>query len=584
MDSYLIDFQVNSILLHLALEARKPQPKYPAGTIIDGINVGGKWMSLDDKGTQNKDDKLIKNIDTLLSTSQKNIVSATKDLTPDQQKDVLVQASILVVAPETKGEINRIGKIFKDIHPSLADGWNQTVKVIQEEFAIASSSIKENFKRIGERVSLLVKAAKARPDLVSLSILGALELIAVSAIVLAIDFTLQRVLFPKKVLLRTLSALGTIAPKIMILREGLLNLSSAFERLDMEADQQEKAELLRTKLFGDDPKSSTLSARAVRVLADNDIDVEEIDSALKREKARGHQNRSHSFANRIEEYVELVSIRNVWDYNHADSIEWHKGIIDAEIKYGEQIDAMSRIPLVNVFSSKTSVVYKDFISTMKKGKTGKVQIRTVDDKFIKDNFYPNAKFYKEGFEADFTEQKLVNIKERIKEVSDASTALASLSNIDLETIVIGHGKGLTPNSKASGTNDGSRGFAWQIKKDLTYIEVGLIHDNVFLGFHETGHVLEHHSPHLSRISGDYAKNGRYIDGKSKNIDSIVTTKTDFANQYVGKLYPNSDGTISGTEVISSGCQELSTPERLHRIAITDPDYLRFTLYALDRKP
>lgn len=511
----------------------------------------------------------------------------TKDLTPDQQKDVLVQASILVVAPEIKGEINRIGKIFKDIHPSLADGWNQTVKVIQEEFAIASSSIKENFKRIGERVSLLVKAAKARPDLVSLSILGALELIALAAINLAIDFALKRILFPKKVLLRKLTVPGTLIPQIAILTDGLLNLTSAFERLDMEADQQEKAELLRTKLFGDDPKSSTLSARAVRVLVDNDIDVEEIDSALKREKARGHQNRSHSFANRIEEYVELVSTRNVWDYNRADSIEWHKGIIDAEIKYGEQIDAMSRIPLVNVFSSKTSVVYKDFISTIKKGKTGKVQIRTVDDKFIKDNssrISPNAKFYKEGFEADFAGQRLVNIKERIKEVSDASTTLAGLSNIDFETIVIGHGKGLTPNSKASGTNNGSRGFTREIKKDLAYIEVGLMHDNVFLGFHETGHVLEHHSLHLSRISGDYAKSGRYIDGGSKNIDSIVTTRTDFADQYVGKLYVNSDGTIRSTEVVSSGCQELSTPERLHRIAITDPDYLRFTLYALDRKP
>lgn len=649
MDAHFVDFQLNSLLLHIALEARKPQPKYPAGTIVDGVNVGGKWMPLDDKGVQVKNDEVIKTTEKLLVSFRRNVVAVVDNLIPEQVREVLEQVRSLIATPEIEKEIDRVGEIFKDVHRSLFVGFNQTIKAIGVEFGSGKDKLKElatlspavveeKLKRIGERVSLLIKATKARPDLVSLAALGALEVVAASAINSAIDFVLKRVLFPKNVLLRMLGSLGMVAPQIAILKDGLSNITSAIERLDMEVDLQAEARLLRIKLFGDNPEDISLSARAVRILIDNDIDIEQVNLALKREKLRGHLDRSHSFANRIEEYVELASARNVWNYSIGskltsvspipleakkrlvgeilsndkesrdlildrltksegsrievgdsltNSIEWHKGIIEAEIKYGEQIDAISKIPLVDVFSGKIDTVHKDFISTVREGKTGKVQIKTVDDEFIKknaSNFGTNTKFYKEGIEINPLEPKLVDVKKRIKKASEAAQVLVELSNIDFKTIVVGHGKELAPGSKDSGVNNGSRGFTRRLNKDLAYIEVGLVHDDVFLGFHETGHVLEHHSNNLSQISEDYVENGRSIVGRSRNIDGIATVRTDFSDQYVGKIYRRSDGSVHSTEVISSGCQELSTPIRLHRMAITDPDYLRFTLYALDRKP
>jgi len=105
-----------------------------------------------------------------------------------------------------------------------------------------------------------------------------------------------------------------------------------------------------------------------------------------------------------------------------------------------------------------------------------------------------------------------------------------------------------------------------------------MHDSRYLAFHETGHFIED-AKKLVDTSVDYINN-RSDSAYTAIIDGQKQKFTDFLNLYTGKTY-GEIGAERATEVVSTGLENLSSFQRVHRIAREDPDHLRYTLFALD---
>lgn len=306
--------------------------------------------------------------------------------------------------------------------------------------------------------------------------------------------------------------------------------------------------------------------RTAAVLDKEGIDSQKVLDALRREVEQEKRldpgmRSPHSFSKRLNEYVELSLTKKT-----GVGVDWRRGIVEAELKYGEAIDKIHSVEIKDVFAPSTEGIYQDFLSAVKASKKGSANIIESTSDMIGAlngaSLITKGKRKYKGYSFE--------IEERLKDVRKASGEAARMSNVDLGNIYIGHieGKGYDP----------IRGFTTTAGEDK-YIGVGLLHDPRYLAFHETGHIIEDITK-LVDTSVDYIK-ARSNNAFSVIIDNERHNFTDFLDLYTGKTYKFGGSKEVATEVVSTGLENLSSFQRAHRIARQDLDHLRYTLFALD---
>ncbi len=251
----------------------------------------------------------------------------------------------------------------------------------------------------------------------------------------------------------------------------------------------------------------------------------------------------------------------------ATSIDWHKGIINAELKYGDLMDEYRELPKSKLFGLEIVAIHDKFLKAIRGNRVGTAKIEIADAGFFKDKKRFTSRVIRtEG--SVKVQGRSLGVKERIAEVAEASKEAAKLSSTNLGTIVVGY---------AGSMGDEMRGF---VDHNFRFIHAGFVNDSKDVAFHEVGHIIER-SKELAQASSDYILSRGKVGHVPTLIDGHTVTVTDFGNQYTGKIYKNID-TPTATEVLSMGAGMLSSPLKLFRMIQEDADHLRYTLYALDK--
>lgn len=106
--------------------------------------------------------------------------------------------------------------------------------------------------------------------------------------------------------------------------------------------------------------------------------------------------------------------------------------------------------------------------------------------------------------------------------------------------------------------------------------------------HEVGHRIEYSFPELSQSSRDWVAARARADGEHspRKLQDLVAgssygkdevaLKDSFYDPYVGRVYEH-----AATEVLTTGLEHFSSPERLARLYQRDPEHVLMTLGALD---
>lgn len=307
------------------------------------------------------------------------------------------------------------------------------------------------------------------------------------------------------------------------------------------------------------------------------IDPDKLTEALERLKTnKSARNQRNNVFIRVEELPKLIADRAKTEENSAEAKElensliWHKGIIEAEIKYGSTIDK-----LTNVSYSNTDLLIEAYqellkIAKKKEGQHYKRATQEQIDALIK--LENPARIDKEPLTKE-------QVKRRVDTVVEISKTFDSLiyPTLDVSIGSVGNvpGSGGFIVFEATYKYDEPKKFEFQKimnGKDKMFLSVGSGLDPAVAGYHELGHALELTNS-LVDISANYSKSR-----------TLSNNENDFMWNYSGKLYKYPNNEPYATEVLSTGTQKLASPYHLHDFANKDRDHLLYTLYALDTKP
>lgn len=567
MSYTLFQVQCRAIELTLAL-AEREYLRYPPGTIIDGVNVGGQF-----------------------ATGKKSSSTSAPKEKPVSESKPLPWAKTLEKAFARGKDLEaKVGRVVNNISKEIIYKYGIAPEPLTKPEKTFTEKLKEAAAKYGlieaqiskappdkqkELLENLIKAAIPLAIAISLTVgaeaaiglfLGQTvgELLIGSAIGLGVSVGVDKSLDLARIenpivraglQLAAGVATGGIVSKVA--RASALKFGRFSETAKEFIEQATAVPGIRSKIKN--------PYRTAAVLDKDGINSQNVLDALRREVEQEKRidlglRTPHTFSKRLDEYVELSLNKKT-----GIGTDWRRGIVDAELKYGEAIEKIHSIAIKDAFAPGTETVYSNFISTVKAGKNGSVNAIPVTPENVLESqtikIITKGKRKYKGYAFD--------IEDRLREVRNATTEASQMSNTDLGDIYVGHieGKGAQP----------VRGYALQIG-EVKYMGIGFVGDPRNLAFHETGHFIED-AKELAITSVDYIKS-RSNKNYSAVIDGAKHRFTDFIDLYTGKTY-SKDGAEVATEVVSTGLENLSSFQRLHRIAREDPDHLRYTLFALD---
>lgn len=566
-------FQVQCRAIELTLSlAEREYFRYPPGTIIDGVNVGGQFAIGKKSGgaTSPPKEKPVTESKSLSQPWAKTLEKAFA-----QGKDL--EAKVARVVTQISNEITAQYGIKPEPIASPEKTFTEKLKEAAAQYGLIEAQIpKATPAEQKALIEDLIKAAIPLALAISLTVgaevaiglfLGQTisELLIGSVIGLGVSIGVDKSLDLAKIEnpivragLKIAAGVATGTAVSKIARASALKLGKFSETAKDFIEQATVVPGIRSKIKN--------PYRMAAVLDKDGIDSQKVLDALRREVEQEKRidlglRTPHTFSKRLNEYVEL-SLAN----KQGVGVDWRRGIVDAELKYGAAIEKIHAVAIKKVFATGTENLYQDFLAIVKAGKNGAANVIEANPNDVEAGIgaklITKGKRKFKGYEFD--------IEDRLREVRQATTEATELSNVDLGDIRVGHieGKGY----------DATRGFAVLEYNLAKYIGVGFMHDSRYLAFHETGHLIED-TKKLVKTSVDYIES-RSDKNFAVIIDGAEHKHTDFLNWYTGKTY-GAPSRETATEVVSTGLENLSSFQRVHRIAREDPDHLRYTLFALD---
>jgi hypothetical protein len=275
------------------------------------------------------------------------------------------------------------------------------------------------------------------------------------------------------------------------------------------------------------------------------IELNDIITEIENEEKLIESIQGENILHRSQDYISHKEILQ----NLEKSYAWHKGIIEAELKYGSILDKLADVE----DPEEKARIMEELVSKLKSGKdTGSNSITKPDD--LDDLF-----LYKKRINA---------VADSLEEVSQMS---AVKPDIKLDYI-------------------GPRGYNRRLRDGSNFINVGDMQEPDFLAYHEFGHALE------DKI-GISSATENYVDSRSYSQNTVemktilptnygygeVTKVSDFAEPYTSKQY-KFGSMVLGSEVVSMALQNLINPDALTTKIKQDRDHLLYGLWALDYKP
>lgn len=567
MSYEIFQIQCQALAITLAL-AEREYLRYSPGTIIDGVNVGGQFATGKKSGSTSQSKEKItpepkflpwaKTLEKAI-TQGKDLEAKVRRVVNQISNDITTQYGIKpepIARPEKpfteklKEAAAKYGLIEAQIPKASPD----KQKALLEDLIKTAIPLAVGLSlTVGAEVAIGLFLGQTVGELLIGSVIG----LGVSV---GVDKSLDLAKIENPIVRAGLHlaagvATGDIVSKVA--RASALKFGKFSETAKDFIEQATAVPGIRSKVKN--------PYRTATVLDKDGIDSQKVLDALRREveqekRIASEMRTPHTFSKRLAEYVELSSTKKT-----GIGTDWRRGIVDAELKYGEAIEKIHSVEIKDVFGSGTEKVYQEFLSKVKAGKKGGANVIEAHPNEIGTDIgaklITKGKRKYKGYEFDVTD--------RLREVRQATNEAAKLSDARLGDIYVGHIEGKGYNA--------TRGFAFEVNR-TKYMGIGFIGDSRYLAFHETGHFIED-AKKLAKTSVDYIKS-RSDNAYAVIIDDKQHRFTDFLDLYTGKTYGES-GAERATEVVSTGLENLSSFQRIHRIAREDPDHLRYTLFALD---
>jgi hypothetical protein len=606
---------------------QKRHPRYPAGTIVNGVNVGGQFMPKDGgegsaakKTLSEMPAKLIDKLTNLPPTgfidiegigpafkeqlkSAHQIVKASSS--PFTPSTVEATESILASAIVKEHEID-YGNSF---HNFFTKGLPKFLKSVVDESALDP---------VGTLLGIGAIVASA---LIASSVISSVStVVAASGVPLLLALPIMGLTRGSSFILFARTVMGVInGPLIDLANEFVANRS--YKRI---ADREESESVLFKIQTTIEKDAARLAKEEVKNLSPNfkgvtSISPDDVRSTLERLYQNGYDRSDDLFAQRIRELNDFaqdgsLALGERWG---QAKFKWLKGLINAEIQHGAAIDSLIAAPTTGV-EKIDKVTYQKFINSIKKPKTTPV---------IKGNFLQEdlAKVFEEDLGGlKFWDEKSLKEESRngnrlakknmalIKESLDISKEIDEIcapgqewrvayttSNIEEKTLgVLG----------SWDVTEGYRAFQSKIQDELrdlyevdSFITLGhstaitefLVRttgmgqrysDRRSTAFHETGHAIEikeNLGPQSAsyiwdRMSGD---NHQGEDTESLSVQSV--SPGFFVGEYTGTVIPSPKNNSYVTELVSMGLEQLAHPITAKALAMHDREHLLYTLYALE---
>jgi hypothetical protein len=354
---------------------------------------------------------------------------------------------------------------------------------------------------------------------------------------------------------------------------------------------------------------------------------------LKREKDPALPKQKHTVAQRVKELPNLIES----DTESAKlGIEWRKGIINAEIKYGETISDIAKAEKKDVLprgwhsgiglsyhpgrtkfaheepkDSGTQVAYQKFMKLLDKGVSNTKVERLSQEEIDKDNLdtIKKAKEYTPTAGIVHLPQLAENqekIEQRIKDCTEYASEFGrhingSLGTVKVDSFAVADTWGGIKKDKVyikKIENNGAIPFAMSgaMNNGDNLYNVGTDPAATFdarsTAWHELSHVMEYEKK-LSPLTWNYIDSRYNPVAKAvlKAIPEEIAVSQqiqeqgghDFPYRYTAKEYLSpGDPTHRNSELVSTAVQMMTNPVNLHRAATIDREHLMFGLFAMDK--
>jgi hypothetical protein len=281
------------------------------------------------------------------------------------------------------------------------------------------------------------------------------------------------------------------------------------------------------------------------------IELDDIITEIENEERFIESIQGENILYRTQDYISHEKILK----NLEKSYAWHKGIIEAELKYGSILDKLADIQ----DPKEKSRIMEELVSKLKSGKNA-----------------DNTENIKKKQNSSKTE-RINAVAGSLKEISQMSAMKPQITAVYTQP----------------------RGYNQILPDGSNLINVGDIQEPDFLAYHEFGHALEGLIG-ISPITRNYIESRSYSQN-TVEMDSIfptlyqrgeVTKVSDFADPYTSKIYDfdklglesDDSETRIATEVVSMAVQNLINPDALTTKIKQDRDHLLYGLWALDYNP
>ena len=412
------------------------------------------------------------------------------------------------------------------------------------------------------------------------------------------------------------------------------NLSKFLRKKDIDEVGSNLQEFNKIRKFATYTKSRFDEAKSqVEILNELGLPRDSVLAILKRERDPALPNQKHTVAQRVKELPKLIKS----DEESAKlGLEWRKGIINAEIKYGKTINNIAKAepkdvlptgwrsglglaynPGRNVFITENpqdpevQASYQEFMKLLDKG----VSSTTVKELTKEELDNSNAEILERANsgerlsliasypQPDAEGQEKMN--ERIKECIKYADEYTRYINGSLGTVHVGS-VGVAIAEKDKNTED----FAFKeavSNRNSPFARSGGMSDksNIYsvgtnpsatfesraAAWHELSHVMEYEKK-LSPLTWNYIES-RYNPVARTAIkslpESVRSTQQiqekgghDFPYSYTAKEYRSPKPEDRNSELISTAVQMMTNPVNLHRAATIDREHLMFGLFAMDK--
>jgi hypothetical protein len=582
---------------------QKRHPRYPAGTIVNGVNVGGQFMPKDGGGGSASQNPL--------SEMPAKLIDKLKNLPPTGFID------IEGVKPSLKGrlELVRQGISENVSNTSITDSARSTIAaVINKENLINWGKGFGNF--IKEDIPGILKSISAEmqtkdPAGVMLG-MGAVVACAFSlggaigaAAAASAGFGIPAILF------NALLAGGRFATpalfSVAAIHAGVKiaqGTGKYFQDKKTKAQLKEIEDLLNK--WAIEKTEEVAGGLDDSFEKESSIPIADVHKTLERLYLKKDSTFSDPFTKRLKELNSLVGKQRTKEEDVK--FKWLRGIVESEVKYGESIDSFL---VANEFGKDDSIDdknYGKFIDSISK-ETQNLSASILPKKALLDRAFAKIAFggslyliedlkkMAQKGDPEATKQLhriegAIEIIKDIDKITDGPPTRISLTTVRVENpTVADYGAAL---------EDG-RGMHYipaelnPILKNNSDALISIGHYDVLVPFgggveakdrsivfHEVGHAIEIQAG-IGEQSASYIMD-RASEQTQKDVPiNTLQPKERVPNggfstgPYTGRIYT----LVGGTELVSMGLQQLAHPITAKALAMHDREHLLYTLYALE---